>query len=232
MWNIENNWLDQDLSDNPEIFWELLDYSEDVGTYEELSRLKFELDNGLRWEWKKLEQLILRITWQEFDYKRFKDAIWFRESTSSYNKWIKLITQWTNIPYNRIPLWKYQFTVETLFDLWVDLLNERWDEIDKEKALFFLYNSELQDEILIKYSTKQINRAFKNKAYLKKFKNNLKIVLLALASWHIWWYWGLIRYMRWFDLSNRYWIEINNYSIDILSLYREGIPEKFKAAKK
>jgi hypothetical protein len=133
--------------------------------------------------------------WINFSYDSYVDVL--SSKIESWKEWylarndIKWKEKW--IHYSKWAFWKYQFTTETLKDYWVYL----WDPPKEENITKFLHNSSLQEQIMFRYTNNNLKRLLKNKTFVKLIQWWYREVELALAAWHIWWYWGLKKYMYW-----------------------------------
>ena len=155
---------------------------------------------------------IKKITWQEFDYDKYLINIAKKES---WNKWYSarndVIWKKKNIKFTKWAFWKYQFTVETLLDFWVDLRNPRKNWISESRVKDFFRNIKLQEELMAKYTNRNLNKALNNRRYITQFKSWNKSVSSALATGHLWWYGWLMKYMKGQYLVDWLWTSTNEY---------------------
>ena len=158
------------------------------------------------------KEKIKAITWQKFDFEKYKKIIAKKESWKQWYMarndalWKK---KW--ISYKKWAFWKYQFTVETLLDYWFDLRNNFNNWINKNNVKIYFDNNTLQENIMERFTNKNLNRALRNKKFVSLFKKWSKNITKALWAWHIWWYWGLIKYMRWEFTVDWLWTSSDSY---------------------
>lgn len=209
--------------------WNNLDKNIKYWNYNWKSYKKYNKPKGfvewLRMEWFSIDKLPSNNKIKNFDYNSYKESIAVIESNGDYSARNDMQGKKKNIKPKNWAFGRYQFTAGTLQDYNIDMI--RWNDIDKDIVNKWLWDKQLQEDVMLDYTRKNAQYLMKNYSHII---NNDKDMATLLSVCHHAGRWWVVKYIKTWKLNwDWLWGQTSNYKDRTASLYAHKKTQNSKA---
>lgn len=179
----------------------------------------------IKMEWFSVDKLPYNNLIKNFDYNSYKESIAVIESNGNYSARNDKLWKEKQVKPKNWAYWRYQFTAWTLQDYNIDMI--RWNDVDSDIVNKWLWDKQLQEDVMLDYTRKNAQYLMKNYSHVIKDDKDLATLLSVC---HHAWRWGVVKYIKTWKLNwDWLWWKTSNYKDRTANLYTHKKNQNWKA---